>query len=353
LGGWPTICSACSERHPSESGDNVSTKHWQTIMVVVTNPFAHEQLAASKAAAVARRCGARVVLFNAFMIPQPVADVAMGSHDAIIQAAIRQRRAALRAIAARLRLPRNTECVVRWDHPIDEAIVRQVRKTKPDLLVSESHRHGRLARLVLANTDWLLIRDCPCALWFVRSKTLPSSPRLLVAVDPRHAHAKPARLDDRLLQAAQAFARQLGGRIAVVHAYERFENVVPGVWRRPLRRQQPSLAARRFVADTSELVTKLGEKHGVSADECAVREGAAEDVLPAQAARLSADVLVMGAVSRSFPTRPVIGNTAERVIDRVECDVFIVKPAGFKARNTALPRAQRLERARTWQPQAT
>jgi universal stress protein E len=331
----------------------VSTKRWQTIMVVVTNPFAREQLAASKAAAAARRCGARVVLFNAFMIPQPVADVAMDSQAAIIESAIRQRRAALRAIASGLRLPRNTECVVRWDYPIDEAIVRQVRKTRPDLLVSESHRHGRLARLVLANTDWLLIRDCPCALWFVRSKTLPRSPRLLVAVDPRHAHAKPARLDDRLLQAANAFAQQLGGRIGVVHAYERFENVVPGVLRRPLRRQQPSQEARRFVAETTELVTKLVAKHGVSTDECAVREGAADDVLPAEADRLRADVLVMGAVSRSFRTRPVIGNTAERVIDRVECDVFIVKPAGFKARNTSLPRGQRLERRRTWQPHAT
>jgi universal stress protein E len=331
----------------------VSTKRWQTIMVVVTNPFAREQLAASKAAAAARRCGARVVLFNTFMIPQPVADVAMGSQEAIIESAIRQRRAALRAIASGLRLPRNTECMVRWDYPIDEAIVRQVRKTRPDLLVSESHRHGRLARLVLANTDWLLIRDCPCALWFVRAKTLPRSPRLLVAVDPRHAHAKPARLDDRLLQAAQAFAQQLGGRIGVVHAYERFENVVPGVLRRPLRRQQPSQEARRFVADTTDLVTKLATKHHVSVDECAVREGAADDVLPAEADRLRADVLVMGAVSRSFRTRPVIGNTAERVIDRVECDVFIVKPAGFKARNTSLPRGQRPERGRTWQPQAT
>jgi hypothetical protein len=27
----------------------------------------------------------------------------------------------------------------------------------------------------------------------------------------------------------------------------------------------------------------------------------------------------------------VIGNTAEQVIDHVVCDVFIVKPAGFKA----------------------
>ena len=198
----------------------MSTKNWRTIMVVVTNPFAREQLAASKAAAVARRCGARVVLFNAFMVPQPVADVPMDSSAEIIEAATRQRRKALQAIASSLRMPRDTECVARWDYPIDAAIVRQVRKTKPDLLISESHRHGRLARIVLANTDWQLIRDCPCALWFVRSKALPRSPRVLVAVDPRHVHAKPAKLDDRLLQAARGFTEQLGGRIGVVHAYE-------------------------------------------------------------------------------------------------------------------------------------
>jgi hypothetical protein len=38
----------------------------------------------------------------------------------------------------------------------------------------------------------------------------------------------------------------------------------------------------------------------------------------------------MGAVSRSRLVRPVIGNTAERVIDQVDCDVLIVKPAGFQ-----------------------
>ncbi len=309
----------------------MSTKHWRTIMVVVTNPFAREQLAATKAAAAARRCGARVVLFNTFMIPQPVSDVPMDSRDAIIASAIRQRRSALRAIASGLRMPRNTECVVQWDYPIDEAIVRQVRKTKPDVLISESHRHGRLARLVLANTDWQLIRDCPCALWFVRSKALPRSPRVIVAVDPRHAHAKPAKLDDRLLQAAQGFAVQLGGRVGVVHAYASFADAVPGVLRRPIRPRQQSFGTRRFVATTTALVTKLAGKYGVSADECVVREGAPDDVVAAEADRLGADLLVMGAVSRSLLTRPVIGNTAERVIDHVECDIFVVKPAGFKS----------------------
>src|SRR5512138_1999901 len=182
---------------------------WKTILVVIANPFSGKQLAAAKAAAIAERCRARVVLFNAFMVPQPVNNVPMGSRDQIISSAIRQREQQLRDIASRVRLPRKTQHIVRWDYPIYEAIVRQVLKTRPDLVIAESHREGRLARLVLANTDWQLIRECPCPLWFVRSGELPRAQRVLVAVDPSHAHAKPAKLDDRLLQAARGIEHQL------------------------------------------------------------------------------------------------------------------------------------------------
>src|SRR5690606_33301915 len=105
--------------------------------------------------------------------------------------------------------------------------VREVLKVKPDMLVTESHRHGRLARLLLANTDWELIRSCPCPLWFVRSPELPRRLEVLVAVDPRHTRAKPARLDDRLLSAAGALTRQLNGRISMVHAYEAPASTMP------------------------------------------------------------------------------------------------------------------------------
>jgi universal stress protein E len=301
-------------------------------MVVVTDPFAREQLAAAKAAAVARRCGARVVLFNAFMVPQPVSDVPMDSREQIIASAIRQREQQLRSIAARLRLPRETRCIVRWDYPIYEAIVRQVKVTKPDVLISESHRHGRLARIVLANTDWELIRDCPCPLWFVRSQDLPKQPRLLVAVDPRHTHAKPSKLDDRLLQAAQGVVRQLGGRIAVVHAYETPASAVPGMLMEPVRLPISPQRTREFISKTTQAVAKLAGKYRIPTVDCTVREGVTGDVIAAAAERRRSDLLVMGAVSRSLLMRPVIGSTAEKVIDHVDCDVFIVKPAGFKSR---------------------
>ncbi|HKQ12681.1 MAG TPA: universal stress protein [Steroidobacteraceae bacterium] len=308
------------------------TARWKTILVVVANPFAGKQIAAEKAAAIAKRCGARVVLFNAFMVPQPVNDVPLDSREQIIASAIRQRELRLRDIAARARLPHNTQHIVRWDYPIYEAIVRQVQKTRPDLLIADSHREGKLARLVLVNTDWQLMRECPCPLWFVRSAELPRRLQVLVAVDPRHTHAKPAKLDDRLLQSARSIEAQLGARVSLVHAYETPASSVPGMMMEPIRLPLAPERTREFIATTTATVARLADKYGVGGGDCALREGAAHNVIPAEARSRKADLLVMGAVSRSLLARPVIGSTAERVIDHVDCDVFVVKPAGFKSR---------------------
>jgi universal stress protein E len=305
---------------------------WKTILVVVANPFARKQLAVEKAAAIAKRCGARVVLFNAFMVPQPVHDVPMDSREQIIASAIRQREQQLRDIASAVRLPRSTRRIVHWDFPIDEAVIRQVRKTKPDLVIAESHREGRLARLVLANTDWQLIRECPCPLWFVRSGELPRPLNVLVAVDPRHTHAKPAKLDDRLMQAAGVIEDQLGARVSLVHAYETPASAVPGMMMEPIRLPLAPQRTREFVAGVNTAVGKLAAKYGVDSAQCAIREGVAHNVIPAEARSRRTDLLIMGAVSRSLLARPIIGSTAERVIDDVDCDVFVVKPAGFKSR---------------------
>ena len=53
------------------------------------------------------------------------------------------------------------------------------------------------------------------------------------------------------------------------------------------------------------------------------------EVLPRMAEGLGADVVVMGAVSRSRVRELFVGSTAERVLDRVGCDVLVVKPGDF------------------------
>jgi universal stress protein E len=293
----------------------MNKRSWKTLLVVIADPFAKEQPALKKACALALRSGAHLVLFNSFMIPQPVNDAPMDSRSQIMASAIRERRERMESLLANSNVD-GTKCIVTWDYPTHEAIVRQVLKTKPDLLITASHRHGRVARWLLANTDWELIRQCPCPVWFVRSPDMSPAPNILVAVDPFHAHDKPAILDERLVHMARAVGRQFGGQVTLVHACN-----VPEV-ARPMR----SLVLAR----AKQAVHDLAARHGIDAEHCEVKVGSPEDIISSIERRDGADLLVMGAVSRSIDTHPVIGNTAERVIDRVACDLLVMKAVNFK-----------------------
>lgn len=75
----------------------------------------------------------------------------------------------------------------------------------------------------------------------------------------------------------------------------------------------------------------LATRHDIPVDRCDVREGEIAGVVASVAKLRRTDVLVMGVVSRSIADRAVIGSSAERVIDRVDCDLLVIKPARFRA----------------------
>ena len=49
-------------------------------------------------------------------------------------------------------------------------------------------------------------------------------------------------------------------------------------------------------------------------------------VIPRLAKKLNAGIVVMGALSRSGLGRVFIGNTAERILGALPCDVLVIKP---------------------------
>jgi universal stress protein E len=305
-------------------------KALKSITVAVSDPFRRNQMAIAKVGAIAAASGARLTLLNTFMLPQPMPEVAMGDSKQLIAATIRLRRRRLDELASKLRSKGiKVRSEVFWDYPPHEAIVRHVLEDKPDLLVFESHRHNRLVRLVLANTDWDLIRNCPCPVWFVRSPSLRKRPRFLVAVDPSHRHAKPTRLDDYLLQAAGTISKKLGATIDVAHAFLAPFEIVGGPGGPvavPASKESVALHEKRIMKAVSTLV----QRNAIDAEACHVQPGAPDAVLVDMAKKFKTDVLVMGAVSRSGLERLFIGSTAERVIDHVDCDVLVVKPAGYR-----------------------
>jgi universal stress protein E len=223
--------------------------------------------------------------------------------------------------------------VVVWSELGWPELVRCAVRNKCELVVAVSQRYGRLRRLSLSNEDWELIRHCPMPLLLVHGEPSAGYDRIVAAVDPLHADDKPADLDQRILEQAGRLARHHGARLNVLNVVAQTLVATPSAVPAALPAQSVSeevLAAHRLRVD------QLLQAAGTHADERLVVAAVPSAEIIDYARRSDADLLVMGAVSRSMLARLLIGNTAERVLDRVTCDVLVVKPGDFAERMPAM-----------------
>ena len=76
-------------------------------------------------------------------------------------------------------------------------------------------------------------------------------------------------------------------------------------------------------------IEELARRHNLTGGHIRVVDGDVTESLPVFVRTESVGILVMGAISRSLPKRMLIGQTARRLLDEVECDVLVVKQPGF------------------------
>ncbi len=218
-----------------------------------------------------------------------------------------------------------------WDHPLHEGIVRKVISAGADLLVKDTHYHSAFKRSIFSNTDWNLIRNCPCKVLLVKPREAAAHPQVIAAVDPLHEHDKPAELDDRILEAAENYCVSMGGTLHVCHAFD----PAPALAVSADAVTMPLAVPARELIDTlksthTRAVHKLVDEHALGRENLHIHQGPAHEVLLDVADEVHADLVVMGAISRSAVRRLFLGSTAEKMLDRLPCDVLIVKPEGFK-----------------------
>ena len=60
-----------------------------------------------------------------------------------------------------------------------------------------------------------------------------------------------------------------------------------------------------------------------------VVQGDPQEMICLHAEAVRADLLVMGAIARGHLDNALIGNTAERILEAVKCDLLVMKPQGF------------------------
>jgi universal stress protein E len=240
----------------------------------------------------------------------------------------------LERLAAPLRLRGLTVSTAAvWDYPAYEAILRRAVKIGADLIVAPRRARHRLPAL-LGYTDWELLRLSPIPVLLVKNSAPYRRPSVLAAIDPTHANAKPTALDKRILDYGAAVGAALHGILNVVHAYT--PRPLPPTLTFDTKRRKQVLAQydREAKSTFDEALAKTtisrSRRHLVYGDPAAA--------IPATARKTRSAIVVIGAVSRSSLKRLFIGNTAERVMDELLCDLLIVKPAKFALKGPHAPR---------------
>ena len=218
-----------------------------------------------------------------------------------------------------------------WDHPLYEGIVRHAAATGADIVLKDTHHHSAVSRALLTNTDWNLIRTCAVPLWLVKPNEIADPPVFVAAIDPLHEHDKPAALDDDILKTAAKLAESTGGDVRAFHSYDPRIAVATATANAYIPVSLPFDEIEEQMREQHEKrFNEVIGFHGINTDKSHLVAGLTHEELPALAEEISADVVVMGAVSRNRWKRLFIGATAERTLEHLPCDLLIVKPDWFR-----------------------
>ena len=306
------------------------------VLYAVKDPDPRRDRGAAKAIALAKSCGASIELFHAISAPLflPADRPSDASLADLKRDTVELQTMRLEKLAAASRV-RGVEitCVAAWDYPPHEAIVRRAGHIGADLIVASCHKGSRGNAWLVRLTDFELLRASDVPVLLLKTFEPYHRPVVMAAVDPSHTHAKPLDLDARILAEARYVGAAMRGTLHVIHV-----NAPP---LHGLAYGEPIAGVEATARAYGELEKRGREDFaallagsGIPEQRCHLVGGTPAEALPKFARKLDAGLVVMGAVSRSGLARVFIGNTAERVLGDLPCDVLVVKPKRFEKRVT-------------------
>ncbi len=290
-------------------------------IMAVIDPGSETQRALARAAEFARKLDAELILFlcdySASLADSPLLSASIQSRGR--QAFIHEKKLWLEQLAQPLReqgIVVDTEAV--WGKRFYAEAIRKCLRSHVDLVVKATEHHSKIRRTFFSSSDWHLIRECPAAVLLVKLDELPAEAKLIAAVDPVAEQGAPPHFDRKIIDAAEWLRDKLQASLSVVHWYESpyfpaDEDKIP-----PAVKQTHEEMLAALLADCD-----------VAPENVHLRAGENEQALLELVSATHADMVIMGAVARYFLERLVIGSSAEKILDRLPCDILVLKPDGF------------------------
>ncbi len=295
-----------------------------TSILVDIDATATAQPALEQAVRLARGCGARLKIVDVVSLPWEAHGYLRAEleHDLMTR-----RRDRLARLADGIRDVR-----VAWSvlpGPAATALVQEVGRSGHDLLMRSQSRDLAAPRPQPDGAVNLqLFRTCPCPVWAVGPATLAETPRITAAVHASASEPREQEMNARVIGVAASVAAAVGGSLALVEAWRPFgeieilQHASDDEFTAHLREAQLAAATN---------LRALKESFGpyLAGVRLELYRGEPLNVIPQYAVATGSDMVVVGTSGRTGITRLLIGNTADRLLDRLPCSVVAVKPDGF------------------------
>lgn len=216
--------------------------------------------------------------------------------------------------------------------------IRTVLKNGFDLLIKAAENPNYIDRL-FGSEDMHLLRKCPCAVWLMKAEETSNYECIVAAVgiDPYDDDSDEQMLDQEILEIASSLALTDSASLHLVHAWDATQAGFASLWVENPEETEKSIILgvhSQHRSAMNELIQNLRKEIGREAFEYILPKihlprGEPKKVIPQLVRELKADLVIMGTVARTGIPGFIIGNTAESILDQLQCSVLAIKPSGF------------------------
>ena len=204
-----------------------------------------------------------------------------------------------------------------WQESSHQTIIAAQQAEGCGLVIKQHYPDNPLKKALLTPDDCKLLRYCPCPVLLVKTERPWLGGKILAAVDVGNDDREHNDLHADIVCHAHDLASLAKGELHVLSAH-------PSPI---LTAADPAFQLREVIAARyREACQRFQDEYGLGNHQLHIAEGPADILIPQLAAQLDAVVAVIGTVARSGLSGALIGNTAEVVLDVLECDVLVLKP---------------------------
>lgn len=258
--------------------------------------------------------------------------------DALRNTLIEESREQMEELVAPLRRKIAIDIAVLTGTPFLE-IIREVLRNRHDLVIKAADKGGLITR-VFGSTDMHLLRKCPCPVWLHKHGHVKPYHRILAAVDfdEFSGVGRESTLNRDIMDLAASLAQREHSELYIGHAWyskgaELLQTRASGVTEEEINdylNETQACNERRLNELMIRGETWVGKDLWREVNpQTRLVKGLARRAIPDLAEELRAELIVMGTLGQAGIAGILIGNTAETILNRIDCSVLAIKPEGF------------------------